>query len=232
MPPVTVTETLTETVRSFTLVQGQNICGSLARLVSNVQHAPADFTATIDWGDGTTSTGKITKDNKAFNVLGSHVWNATGSYTITVSVTTNTDVSTAPREPPPSRRVLKVTGTNFSVDQSTGNRTGQVGVFSDNLPCPKCNAYVITITWSDGVTTTGKLIRNWDGSSSIRTCRSFLTAGTLTGTITVATSDGLFSATGTFTATVNGKQTKGGFKGSLVQSPLHGSNDGPGHTQD
>ena len=92
--PPTVTETLTETVKSFTVVQGQSMCcSSIARLTSSVKHAPGDFTVTINWGDGTTSTGKVVKDGNAFDVIASHSWSNAGTFTVTVSAVTNTGVS-------------------------------------------------------------------------------------------------------------------------------------------
>ena len=45
---------------------------------------PNPYTATIDWGDGNTSAGIITYDG--LEVLGSHTYNAAGTYLITVSV--------------------------------------------------------------------------------------------------------------------------------------------------
>lgn len=47
----------------------------------------ADFVATIDWGDGFKSSGKVVKNaTGGFNVLGSHTYNAVGEVTITVKV--------------------------------------------------------------------------------------------------------------------------------------------------
>lgn len=49
----------------------------------------ADFSSTIDWGDGRTSTGKVvaTRTGTAFDVTGSHVYGRVGAYLITVAVT-------------------------------------------------------------------------------------------------------------------------------------------------
>ncbi len=45
------------------------------------------YTATIDWGDGSTSLGTITANAKAgFDVSGSHTYGQAGSYSITVQV--------------------------------------------------------------------------------------------------------------------------------------------------
>jgi hypothetical protein len=51
--------------------------------------AVADYSATVDWGDSSSSPGTIAPSGAEFTVSGTHVYAATGSYTIT---TTTTDV--------------------------------------------------------------------------------------------------------------------------------------------
>jgi len=46
----------------------------------------ADFTATIDWGDGNTTNGTVGGSGGSYNVTGSHTYTGTGSYTIKVHV--------------------------------------------------------------------------------------------------------------------------------------------------
>jgi uncharacterized repeat protein (TIGR01451 family) len=45
------------------------------------------FTATINWGDGTSSTGSVNKSGTTYNVRGSHNYRTNGSYTVTTTVT-------------------------------------------------------------------------------------------------------------------------------------------------
>jgi hypothetical protein len=44
------------------------------------------YTATIDWGDGSTSTGTMSGSNGAFTVSGKHTYAAAGTYTVTTTV--------------------------------------------------------------------------------------------------------------------------------------------------
>jgi PKD repeat protein len=47
---------------------------------------PSDFTATIDWGDGTTSTGVVSGGNGTFAVDGTHTYMTAGEDTVTVTL--------------------------------------------------------------------------------------------------------------------------------------------------
>jgi hypothetical protein len=74
---------------SITAVPGTAFTGVVGGFVDeSIYGAPADFTATIDWGDGSaTSAGTVTTNPKAgFDVTGTHTYSAKGFYTITVSV--------------------------------------------------------------------------------------------------------------------------------------------------
>jgi hypothetical protein len=49
--------------------------------------AAADYTASIRWGDGTTTTGTIAPSGTGFSVTGSHTYRRSGTFTIAVAIT-------------------------------------------------------------------------------------------------------------------------------------------------
>src|SRR5262249_4857046 len=53
---------------------------------SGVEPASA-FSATINWGDGTTSAGTITQSGTTYSVTGSHIYSQGKNHTITTTVT-------------------------------------------------------------------------------------------------------------------------------------------------
>jgi hypothetical protein len=59
----------------------------MATFTDSYLMASGDFSASIDWGDGTTSTGTITKSGTTFTVNGSHTYNFHATYTATVKIT-------------------------------------------------------------------------------------------------------------------------------------------------
>jgi hypothetical protein len=55
---------------------------------------PGDtHTATIDWGDGTSSAGTITESGGSGTVGGSHAYSAPGTYTVAIAVTDNSNAT-------------------------------------------------------------------------------------------------------------------------------------------
>jgi uncharacterized repeat protein (TIGR01451 family) len=79
-PPIVVSGPITVSGKNQSNVQ-----------VATFTHAngvePAsDFIATINWGDGTTSTGSITESGTTYKVKGSHTYAASGSHTVTTTV--------------------------------------------------------------------------------------------------------------------------------------------------
>ncbi len=73
---------------SISASTGEPFSGAVATFTDPAGAEPAgNYAATIDWGDGTTSTGTITVSNGVFTVSGSHTYTASGSVTLSVTVT-------------------------------------------------------------------------------------------------------------------------------------------------
>jgi len=59
----------------------------VATLVDNSGAPLSDYSATISWGDGSTSAGQVVANGSGnFTILGSHTYAEEGNYTLTVSV--------------------------------------------------------------------------------------------------------------------------------------------------
>lgn len=62
---------------------------------SNGSALATDFTASIDWGDGTTTgTGTVTGSNGNFTVTGTHTYTEEGNYTVVADVSGNGGTAT------------------------------------------------------------------------------------------------------------------------------------------
>src|SRR5207302_1674739 len=58
---------------------------------SNTSDAASDFTASINWGDGTTTTGIVAGSNGSFSVAGGHTYADEGQDSVVVTITHTAD---------------------------------------------------------------------------------------------------------------------------------------------
>src|SRR5262249_3863587 len=130
-PAVIGTGTLTN------LAQGVNYTNiSVATFVDpGVPEALADYGASINWGDNTTSTGAISVSSGTFTVTGSHTYSTFGSLTVVVTLTHDNSPPTTVTETvavgpsvivlnPTQSGALTVSGSSFI------NVKGDIGVDS------------------------------------------------------------------------------------------------------
>ena len=172
-----------------------------------------DFTATINWGDGTTTTGTVVGSNGAFTVDGSHTYATTGQFTVTVKGADDspgtaafTTTSTA-KVGFPGQMVLNAA----TEDKKLPNNTA-VATFTDSTPGDNAGSFTATINWGDGVTTAGTVVGSHgtftvegghtyadegsDPASVTLTRKSDHLQSTASGTVTVAEGD-VFTPHGT-----------------------------------
>lgn len=191
--------TLNGTVATFT-------DGALLLACTNT----SQYSATIDWGDGTVSPGSVSQSATAllgacnYAVNGSHAYAEAGTYTYSVTVTgpagtLNTGNQTATIADAP----LSAAGIDFSATRGTSFTT-TVATFGDANPLAKPGDFATTIAWGDGTTAAGTVTAVPGG---------FAVAGTHA-----------YSATGSFKFTVaihdnGGNQISGSATASVIATP-------------
>ena len=103
--PMTVAEAdnLAGVPISFSARQSVPFNGPVATFTdTNVLNVPADFVATINWGDGTPVTaGTITGGGASYTVSGSHTYGSLGTFNVTVTLA----------DDPPGTATASITGT-------------------------------------------------------------------------------------------------------------------------
>jgi len=120
---------------SFTGSTGDAVGGTVATITDpNTSATPTAYSAAINWGDGTTSTGTITGGNGSFNVAGSHTYSTGGTYPVSVTITSvgttqgsSTVADSATINSPPSPVITGapvVTGPNGAAFSGTVNPGG------------------------------------------------------------------------------------------------------------
>lgn len=173
---------------------------------TNTANVVGDFTVTIDWGDGTTSSGTLTGSNGSFTVTGSHTYAAAGQYTITTFMGDDapdaafTDATTTAAIGFGGNETLQSATETIAVTSGT-----QVATFVDNAGLP-AGDYTATIDWGDGTTTAG-VVSGSNGSFIVTTAADHAYADegnfTLTATITRGTDHATTAASGTVTVADN-----------------------------
>jgi uncharacterized delta-60 repeat protein len=140
-----------------TATEGQSFNGIVATFKgSNPSVGAGDYSASVAWGDNTTSAGTITPDpNGGFDVTGTHTYAEEGNYPVTISVggadsiSLNSQAQVADASLTATPIKLVVTGhKNFS---------GPVATFTDADPGGTASDYTATITWDDGTTSAGSV---------------------------------------------------------------------------
>jgi hypothetical protein len=131
----------TASARTADTTSGGSVNGTVAAFTAPPGANAGDYTATIDWGDGYTSTGQIVANaDGAFNVLGSHTYSQIAGYLTSVQVSDNNgNIASAfgtVSPPPPTSSVNPLPAAeaspSFTVSWS-GSDPGGPGIASYNV---------------------------------------------------------------------------------------------------
>ncbi|HET6882333.1 MAG TPA: TIGR03118 family protein [Pirellulales bacterium] len=199
---------------AITATEGQSFSGAAAFFTDLGSTNPASaFTATINWGDGTSTTGgNVTGSNGNYTVSGGHTYAEEGSFQVTVQIVqTATTASLSATSTANVSDADVLTGTGLTVSATPGvTFTGTVATFTDVSTAATAGDFTATIDWGDGSSTTGGSVTGSNGtftvsgshaysqigSDVVRVTLSDKTPGTAT-----ATATGLASVTTTTTTT-------------------------------
>ncbi len=150
---------------SFSPVAGSSFSGVVATFTDQGPDVAANFTATINWGDGITSVGSVmpTDNPHVFNVLGTHTYSGANFFLVTASVTSTggtsgsasgTVQSVAPAAP--ASTIVATAGPTLT--PATGLPfTALLATFTDaNFPPGSAVSHfaTTTVSWGDTTTTT------------------------------------------------------------------------------
>jgi hypothetical protein len=170
----------------------------------------SEYSATVDWGDGSTSSGAVVHTSTAllgscnYDVTASHTYAEAGSYTYDVTIdgpggTLDAGTATATIADAP----LNAGGIDFSATRNTSFTT-TVATFADANSLAKAGDFTAAISWGDGSTSAGAITPVPGG---------FAVAGTHT-----------YAATGSFKFSVaiqsaGGSQTSAGATATILATP-------------
>lgn len=192
--------------QSLNLTAGMPFSGQVASFTNtDTSTSPTDYTATIDWGDGTSpSSGTVAAVSGSpgnFTVTGGHTYAKPGSYPVKVTVTggddpktTASNTVTATVSTPPT---LTVTGRG-TLELPTETLSGTLATVHYATASAPASGFTAAIKWGDGSTGTGTLTGS-GGNYTVTGSHTYSGAGPYAMTVTVTDPA---DATGSATTTV------------------------------
>lgn len=160
---------LSATSATVSGTEGAAITNTIATFTdANPNALPSDFAATINWGDGTTSTGTVVAQNGGgFAVDGTHSYAEEGSYQVDVTIN-DVGGSTANATTTAVIADALLTANSSAISGTEGATiTPTVATFTDANPNATAADFSATINWGDGTTTAGTVVLQKDGSFAV-----------------------------------------------------------------
>jgi len=204
---VSEADSLTGTPVTFSAAAGTPFTGTVANFSDTLTtNVPGDFTATIDWGDATTTAGTVTGGGGSFAVSGTHTYAGTGTFSVTVTLSDDapgTATAMVTSTAHVGTTALSVTSVNFSVAEHAAFN-GTVATFTDSDKTKTPASFTATIDWGDATPVTAGVITGGSGSFTVTGQHTYTDEGAFTFTVTVAeNSPGTSMGSASGTATVS-----------------------------
>jgi len=181
--------------------------GTVATFIDpSTSDTSAQFTATINWGDGSSSAGTVTGSGGAFSVAGSHTFTSEGGSTVTVQVTDTNSAPTATFSESSTVSVLDadvLSGSGLTIAPVEGQTfSGNVATFTDVSTTAAATDFTASINWGDGSSSTGT-VSGSAGTFTVSGSHTYVAGGTDSVKVTLADNPpGTATATATGTAQV------------------------------
>ncbi len=187
--------------------EGAQLSGVLATFSdSNVADTAGNLSATINWGDSTTSAGIISGSNGAFSLSGGHTYAEEGSYTVQLGVQDGVGdiASTTGTEMVNDAQLTGTASSPFGFTANVALTNVLVLTFTDGDPQGAPSDYTATINWGDGVTSAGAVTPGVGNIFDVNGTHTYLQGGTFT---VVATADDAGGSNTSATTTATGSST-------------------------
>jgi hypothetical protein len=174
---------------TLTAIAGSSLTGTVATFTdTNSSLTASSFSASIAWGDGTTSTGSISLSAGTFSISGTHVYTAYGTYATTVTITgPSSETSVATGSVQVADAAITAHYLNFAATAGVPF-SGEVATFTDANSYITASSFNAIITWAPGVYTAATVTADPHVSGQFDVSGSYIfpTNGSVTVTVLIA----------------------------------------------
>ena len=178
--------------------EGHAMTATVATFTDADTNATAsEYSATIDWGDGSTSTGTIAGTAAAFTVSGTHTYAEEGSEAVTVTITdTDNSSSSARTSSTVSVADALLSASPACTAASLRSFAGRTATFSDAAsPAGTASDFTAAINWGDGSSGAGTVSVTGVGAYAVDGSHTFPSTGRFTVTTTITDVGGSTAST-------------------------------------
>ena len=177
----------------FNATEGTTFSGAVAAFDAAAASAVgSNFTATINWGDGKSSTGTVTATgNGGFLVNGTHTYAAEGTETVTVTLSDNSgNTASTTAQVNVADAPLVAAGINIPIQSSLALSNLQIASVTDTGGGEAVSTYSATIDWGDGTSSSTGTVSVNGNTVNIAGSHTYSIAGRYVVNVTVQDTGG------------------------------------------
>ncbi len=153
-------QAIAATATNISATEGKPFSGPVAMFTDMDTNAAAgDYSATIAWGDGSTSTGTVTGSAGSFSVSGTHTYAEEGTEQITVTITdADNPANSAAAQSSAAVADAALTASPACSETFSRSYSGLTTTFTDAAsPSGTLSDFSAGINWGDGTSTAGTI---------------------------------------------------------------------------
>jgi hypothetical protein len=176
---------ITATGDNVSGTEGAEVSGTVATFTDPDSSAVAtDYVATIEWGDGTTTSGTVSGSAGSFSVSGNHTYAEENSYPLTVVISDIDELANSATTASTASIGDASLGASGVSATSPMTFSGVVANLTDANALGSASDFTVTIEWGDG-NSSGGTVSGGGGSYAVSGNHTYASTGTFEVTVKI-----------------------------------------------
>ena len=181
-------QAIAATATNFSSTEGKPFTGTVASFTdADTIATAADYSATISWGDGSSSAGTVAGAAGAFTVSGSHTYAEEGAEQVTVTITDTDNPSNSATANSTATVADAALAASPACSATFAHAySATTATFVDAAsPAGTLSDFSAAINWGDGAITAGRIILGGGGAYAVSGSHTYASTGLFTITTTI-----------------------------------------------